>query len=134
MPTAIEHHVDWIADCITHMNRNGQMRIEAAEDAQDAWAEHVAEVAEHTLWGKGNSWYIGANIPGKPRIILPYTGGQPQYRERCQAVVDAGQSIGDVGAGIFDRLLEVASGSPTKSEIFGFGDDEFVPWQIGAVM
>ena len=90
MPTAIEHHVEWIADCITHMNRNGQMRIEAAEDAQDAWAEHVAEVAEHTLWSKGNSWYVGANIPGKPRIILPYTGGQPQYRERCQAVVDAG--------------------------------------------
>ena len=90
MPTAIEHHVEWVADCIAHMRRHGRTRIEAAEDAQDAWAEHVAEVAGHTLWSKGNSWYLGANIPGKPRVILPYTGGQPQYRERCQAAVDAG--------------------------------------------
>ena len=52
----------------------------------------------------------------------------------CGAVVDSGKAIGDVGADIFQRLLEVASGEPTKSEIFGFGDDEFVPWQIGAVM
>ena len=52
----------------------------------------------------------------------------------CGVVVDAGEAIGDVGADIFDRLLEVASGSPTNSEKFGFGDDEFVPWQIGAVM
>ena len=71
---------------------NGNARIDGTESAQDAWAEHVAEVAEHTLWSKskGNSWYVGANIPGKPRIIMPYTGGQPLYRERCQAVVDAG--------------------------------------------
>ena len=90
MPTAIEHHVEWVADCIAHMGRNGQKRIEAAVDAQEAWAEHVAELAGDTLWSKGNSWYLGANIPGKPRVILPYTGGQPQYRERCRAVVDAG--------------------------------------------
>ena len=81
--------MEWVADCIAHMGRNGQTRIEAAEDAQDAWAEHVTEVAGDTLWSKGNSWYLGANIPGKPRVILPYTGGQPQYRERCRAVVDA---------------------------------------------
>ncbi|MCY4565589.1 MAG: NAD(P)/FAD-dependent oxidoreductase [Gammaproteobacteria bacterium] len=92
MPTAIEHHVNWITECIAHMRRNGNARIDATERAQDAWAEHVAEVAEYTLWSKskGNSWYVGANIPGKPRIIMPYTGGQPLYRERCQAVVDAG--------------------------------------------
>ena len=90
MPTAIEHHVEWITGCIAHMRNNGKTRIEAREDAQDAWAEHVADVAGHTLWSKANSWYVGANIPGKARVILPYTGGQPLYRERCQAVVDAG--------------------------------------------
>ena len=90
MPTAIEHHVQWILDCIAHMRGNGKTRIEATEAAQDAWGEHVTEVAEHTLWSKSNSWYVGANIPGKKRVILPYTGGQPLYRERCQAVVDAG--------------------------------------------
>ena len=77
----------------------------------------------------------------KPAPSLKLATNTPMFERmdedmdiNCGVVVDAGQSIGDVGAGIFDRLLEVASGSPTKSEIFGFGDDEFVPWQIGAVM
>ena len=82
MPVAIEHHVDWIADCIEHMRKHGKTRVEATEEAQDAWVEHVAEVARWTLFGKANSWYIGANIPGKPRVVMPYTGGQPLYREQ----------------------------------------------------
>ena len=89
MPTAIEHHVDWIADCILRMREQGKTRIEAAEDAQDAWVEHVAEVSKATLMGKANSWYVGANIPGKARVVMPYTGGQPMYRERCEAVAKA---------------------------------------------
>jgi altronate hydrolase len=52
----------------------------------------------------------------------------------CGGVVDSGESIDGVGGRIFDRILQVASGDSTKSELFGFGDDEFVPWQIGAVM
>jgi cation diffusion facilitator CzcD-associated flavoprotein CzcO len=89
MPVAIEHHVDWIADCIRHMREHGKTRIEATEAAQDAWVEHVAEVAKASLFGRANSWYVGANIPGKPRVVMPYTGGQPLYRERCEAVVKA---------------------------------------------
>ena len=90
MPTAIEHHVDWIADCITRMQARGETRVEATEAAQSAWGEHVAEVAQASLVGKANSWYVGANIPGKPRVVSPYCGGQPLYKERCQAVVDGG--------------------------------------------
>jgi len=89
MPVAIEHHVDWIADCIERMRKQGETRIEATEDAQDSWVEHVAEVSEQSLMAQANSWYVGANIPGKPRVVMPYAGGQPLYRERCAAVVDA---------------------------------------------
>ncbi|MCE2392070.1 MAG: NAD(P)/FAD-dependent oxidoreductase [Proteobacteria bacterium] len=98
MPVAIEHHVEWIVDCIQHMQDNGKTRIEASEAAQDSWVEHVAEVSQYSLMGKSNSWYVGANIPGKPRVVMPYTGGQPMYRERCQAVVDAGYEGFEFGA------------------------------------
>jgi len=90
MPVAIEHHVDWIADCLGYLRDHGWTRIEATEEAQEAWAEHVAELGEASLYVRANSWYVGANIPGKPRVIMPYTGGQPMYRERCEAVRDAG--------------------------------------------
>jgi cation diffusion facilitator CzcD-associated flavoprotein CzcO len=90
MPVAIEHHVDWIADCLEYMREHGWTRIEATEEAQDEWAEHVADVGEESLYVRANSWYVGANIPGKPRVVLPYTGGQPMYRARCDAVKNAG--------------------------------------------
>ncbi|MBW2270705.1 MAG: NAD(P)/FAD-dependent oxidoreductase [Deltaproteobacteria bacterium] len=89
MPVSIEHHVDWISDCIERMRERGETRIEATEAAQDAWVEHVAEVSKMTLIGQADSWYVGANIPGKPRVVMPYTGGQPLYRERVEAVVNA---------------------------------------------
>jgi cation diffusion facilitator CzcD-associated flavoprotein CzcO len=90
MPVAIEHHVDWIADCIAYMREHGKRRVEPTERAQDTWVEHVADVARDSLMGKANSWYVGANIPGKPRVVMPYTGGQPIYRERCDEVVKRG--------------------------------------------
>ena len=90
MPVAIEHHVDWIADCFEYLREHGFTRIEATEEAQDAWAEHVAELGEQSLYVRANSWYVGANIPGKPRVVLPYTGGQPMYRERCAVVASSG--------------------------------------------
>jgi cation diffusion facilitator CzcD-associated flavoprotein CzcO len=90
MPVAIEHHVNWIADCIEYAQEHGATRIEVTEEAQDAWVEHVAEVAKASLFGQADSWYVGANIPGKPRVVAPYTGGQPMYRERCEAVANAG--------------------------------------------
>jgi len=89
MPVAIEHHVDWIADCIQHMQREGKTRVETTASAQEAWVEHVAEVSTYSLLGRANSWYVGANIPGKPRVVAPYAGGQPLYRERCEAVVNS---------------------------------------------
>ena len=67
MPVAIEHHVDWIADCLDYMREQGWTRIEATESAQDAWAEHVADLGRESLYVRANSWYVGANIPGKPR-------------------------------------------------------------------
>jgi cation diffusion facilitator CzcD-associated flavoprotein CzcO len=89
MPTAIEFHVNWIADCIERMKKRGETRVEATEAAQADWVEHVAEVAQESLFGQANSWYVGANIPGKPRVVAPYCGGQPLYKERCEAVVRA---------------------------------------------
>ncbi len=90
MPVAIEHHVDWISDCIEHMAEEGALRIEATPEAEDAWVEHSNEVALETLYYDARSWYLGVNIPGKPRVFMPYAGGQPLYREQCQAVVDEG--------------------------------------------
>jgi cyclohexanone monooxygenase len=72
------------------MRAHGWTRVEATEDAQHEWAEHVADIGQHSLFVQANSWYVGANIPGKPRVVLPYVGGQPVYRERCEAVASAG--------------------------------------------
>jgi cyclohexanone monooxygenase len=90
MPTAIEHHVEWIADCIAHMGAHGLTRIEATEDAEQAWIDHVRAVAERTLYPRANSWYLGANIPGKKRVFMPYVGGFLPYTTRCAQVADRG--------------------------------------------
>ena len=62
-------------------------RVEATEQAQDQWVDYVAEVSQETLMSQANSWYVGANIPGRPRVFMPYTGGVPAYLERCAQVV-----------------------------------------------
>ncbi len=90
MPVAIEQHVDWIGDCIDYMGRNGLRRIAARPDAQEAWVEHVNEAARETLFYEAKSWYLGCNIPGKPEVFMPYVGGQPAYRKRCDEVARAG--------------------------------------------
>jgi len=64
--------------------------IEAEEPAEQAWLAHVGELAENTLFVLADSWYLGANIPGKPRVFMPYAGGLGNYRTRCNEVVDAG--------------------------------------------
>ena len=86
MPTAIEQHVDWIADCLTFMRARDLSVIEATKDAEDGWVSHTAEVAMGTLYPKANSWYLGSNIPGKPRQFGVYLGGFNNYRERCNAI------------------------------------------------
>lgn len=83
---AIEQHVDWIADCIEDMKVSGTTTIEARRDAQDQWVDHVNEVASRTLLPAANSWYLGANVPGKPRVFMPYTGGLDAYRRKCEQV------------------------------------------------
>ena len=86
MPVAIEQHVEWVADCITDMRERDLSCIEATAEAQAAWVEHVDITAHETLYPKANSWYVGANIPGKPRVFMPYVGTCKDYRERCDAI------------------------------------------------
>ena len=90
MIVSIEQHVDWIADCLGHMRKQGLATIEAGRDAEEKWVAHVNEVAHGTLYPQANSWYMGANIPGKPRIFMPYIGGVGAYRRICDEVAAKG--------------------------------------------
>jgi cation diffusion facilitator CzcD-associated flavoprotein CzcO len=90
MPMAIEQHVEWISDCITHLRSQGLTRVEATEEAEDAWVDHVRQVAEMTLFPRANSWYLGANIPGKKRVFMPYVGGFAPYQKHCDDVASDG--------------------------------------------
>jgi cyclohexanone monooxygenase len=90
MIVSIEQHVDWIADCLSHMRARGLDAIEAEQQAEEKWVAHVNEVAHTTLYPQANSWYMGANIPGKPRIFMPYIGGVGPYRQICNDVVARG--------------------------------------------
>ncbi len=87
MPIAIEQHVDLVTDTIVHLRDEGLELIEADADAEGAWVEHVNEVAKPTMFMHANSWYLGANVPGKPRVFMPYAGGMGAYRERCEQIV-----------------------------------------------
>jgi cation diffusion facilitator CzcD-associated flavoprotein CzcO len=89
MIPSIEQHVNWIADCVEHMRERGSSRIEATVGAEDAWVAHVNEVAGETLYPSCNSWYLGANVPGKPRVFMPYLGFPP-YVEKCNEVASRG--------------------------------------------
>jgi cyclohexanone monooxygenase len=90
MIVSIEQHVDWIADCIATMRDRGLDTMEAKRDAEDKWVAHVNEVAHGTLYPQANSWYMGANIPGKPQIFMPYIGGVGAYRQICNDVAAKG--------------------------------------------
>lgn len=86
MLVSIEQHVDFICSCLDHMKANGLTRVETGLDHEDAWVTHVNQVAQATLFPKAGSWYMGANIPGKPRVFMPYAGGVGPYREICDNV------------------------------------------------
>ncbi len=90
MIVSIEQHVDWVAGCIAHLGARQQDCIEADRAAEDNWVLHVNEVAYKTLYPSANSWYMGANIPGKPRVFMPYIGGVGQYRETCDRIAAEG--------------------------------------------
>ena len=88
MPVAIEQHVEWITDCIEHMRTHKFERIEARPEASDQWVRQVNEAAAATLLPEAHSsWYLGANVPGKPRVFMPYAGGMARYRAICDEVV-----------------------------------------------
>ena len=90
MMVSIEQHVDWIADCLHHLTNRQLDCIEATPAAEDAWVDHVNEVAHTTLYPSAASWYMGANIPGKPRVFMPYIGGVGAYRLKCDDVAAKG--------------------------------------------
>ncbi len=86
MMVSIEQHVDWVTDCLADLRQRGAATIEASVAAEDGWVAHVNEVADTTLMPRANSWYLGANVPGKPRVFMPYVGGVGIYREICDTV------------------------------------------------
>src|SRR5262249_37747223 len=90
MLVSIEQHVDWIADCLAYLRAHELTTIEATGEAQAAWVAHVAEVASAPLYPRANSSYMGANVPGKPRLFYPYVGGVGAYRRICDAVAARG--------------------------------------------
>jgi acetyl esterase/lipase len=113
MMVSIEQHVDWVSDTIDYMRRAGLEIIEPTETAEAGWLQHVNDCADITLYPTANSWYMGANVPGKSRVFLPYIGGVGRYRKACDEVVDRGylgfRFQGPVGTqcndGVIRRLM-----------------------------
>ena len=90
MIVSIEQHVDWIARCLDDLRTRGLARIEPTLRAEAAWVAHVNQVADGTLYPRANSWYVGAKIPGKPRVFMPYVGGVGAYRRKCDEIAANG--------------------------------------------
>ncbi len=86
MIVTIEQHVNWIMDCIEHMKREELTTIEATVQAEDEWVAQGNAIAGETLFSQCNSWYLGANVPGKPRVFMPFIGGLPLYFGICDEV------------------------------------------------
>lgn len=87
---SIEQHVDWISTCLETLREQGVTRIEPTEQAEDDWMSGVKEAADATLYPRAASWYMGANVPGKPRVFMPYVGGVNKYRRVIEAVAANG--------------------------------------------
>lgn len=90
MIVSIEQHVEWVADTIAHLQDKSLTRIEPVKEAEDKWVDRVNEAASMTLMPQANSWYMGANIPGKTRIFMPFVGGVDAYRDICDKVAADG--------------------------------------------
>ncbi len=86
MPVSIEQHVEWISDFVGYLRERDIDVAEADPDAEAGWVAHVNEVADQTMFMLADSWYLGANIPGKPRVFMPYPGGVGAYRKKCDEV------------------------------------------------
>ena len=103
MPVCIEQHIEWVGDFIGWMREHSLETAEADSRAEEEWGAHVNEVANNTLFVYANSWYLGANIPGKPRVFMPYAGGAGTYRKRCNEIAENGYEGFLLGSG-GDRL------------------------------
>ncbi len=90
MILSIEQHVDWLIDALAHMRASGLETIEPTPDSEVSWGQHVNEAGHRTLYVKAASWYMGANVPGKPRVFMPYIGGVGTYRQECDEVAAKG--------------------------------------------
>jgi len=93
MVVSIEQHVEWICSLIGHMRKEGRKSVQATKAAQDKWVDYVMELGQKDVvktHKNCNSWYLGANIPGKPRVFMPYIGGLGQYRKECDDVAQNG--------------------------------------------
>jgi cyclohexanone monooxygenase len=86
MMISIEQHVDWIADAMVYLRDNDQQAMDPTDMSESEWTEHVTEVGNTTLYPSANSWYMGSNVPGKPRVFMAYIGGVGAYRERCDEI------------------------------------------------
>ncbi len=89
MIMSIEQHVEWISDCIAHMRDSGLRTVETTETSQAEWVAFVNAVADMTLYPSCNSWYLGANVPGKPRVFMPLIGF-PTYVQKCNEIAASG--------------------------------------------
>ena len=85
---SIETHVNWLSDLLERTRAQGIQRIEAEQAHEDKWVDHVNEAANQTLYPVGNFWYVGANMPGKPRVFMPYVAGVPAYRRIIEGVAE----------------------------------------------
>jgi cyclohexanone monooxygenase len=85
-----EAHVNWIADCITYIDEHGYTAVEASADAVNRWIAELATRADATLFPKANSWYVGANVPGKPRVFMLFVGGFAAYNDICAEIAATG--------------------------------------------
>lgn len=87
-----EHHVEWLTELVRRLEESRPATIEPTLKAEDEWCKHLTELAQGTVFMTADSWYLGANVPGKPRVFMPYVGGVPRYREICEGIADNGYS------------------------------------------
>ena len=90
MTTCLQQQAEWISDCIAYMRRTGKTVCEATKEMEDRWVAHHDELASANLISRTTSWYLGSNVPGKPRRVLSYTGGVGTYRKKCDEVAASG--------------------------------------------
>jgi cyclohexanone monooxygenase len=118
MINSIEQHVEWIADCLVALKQRQQTSIEASPEAEAAWCRHSTEAVTPTMLPQANSWYMGANVPGKPRMFMPYAGGLHTYTEICRQVTAKGYEGFIIRQG--DRVLSESrafTSQPAPGEI-----------------